>query len=173
MLVAAAGPISNMLLAIGLHLFVDRKTVSTNAGQPRLKGYRQVGDGNGLPPVNCFRVLRDHHQRGSGGVQPHTDSPLMVLGGNFRLVTEPRLSGAFNQLQSYGFIVLIGLLYLGVPSMFTLRPTGCPSSMTQNCRGQHATNRKAASRSSCRRLRTGYACRISTNVFTALSIGML
>ena len=26
------------------------------------------------------------------------------------------LSGAFNQMQSYGFVLLIGLLYLGVPS---------------------------------------------------------
>jgi Zn-dependent protease len=26
------------------------------------------------------------------------------------------LSGAFNQIQSYGFILLIGLLYLGIPS---------------------------------------------------------
>ena len=27
------------------------------------------------------------------------------------------LSGAFDQMQSYGFVLLIGLLYLGVPSM--------------------------------------------------------
>jgi Zn-dependent protease len=26
------------------------------------------------------------------------------------------LSGPFNQMQSYGFVLLIGLLYLGVPS---------------------------------------------------------
>jgi Zn-dependent protease len=119
MIVAAAGPISNLLLATGLFLLlIAGKAMSGDVtsilGQLT---YGRVAEGNTvLVPLTAFAYY---------GViinlilAVFNLIPIAPLDGAAVLsCLLPRsLSGVFDQMQSYGFVLLIGLLYLGVPSM--------------------------------------------------------
>lgn len=119
MIVAAAGPISNLLLAAGLFVFViAAKVMSSEAGNVLAEvAYGRVSGGNTvLAPLMAFAYY---------GIVINLILavfnliPLAPLDGAAVLYgLLPRsLSGAFAQVQNYGFVLLILLLYLGVPSM--------------------------------------------------------
>src|SRR6185295_9061980 len=118
MIVAAAGPVSNVLLAIILFTFLMVvKSVSSN-GAEMIYGVaagRISGDSYLVP----LTVVAYHGMM------------LNLLLAVFNLIPVPPLDGAavlsgllprslanvLDQIQSYGFMLLIALLYLGVPGM--------------------------------------------------------
>ncbi len=118
MLVAAAGPISNLLLASGFFIILMvMKTVSPAANTILQEvAYGGLSAGNGIvAPLMAFAYYGIIINLVLAVFNLIPIAPLdgaAVLSGLL-----PRsLSGAFNQMQSYGFVLLIGLLYLGVPS---------------------------------------------------------
>jgi Zn-dependent protease len=118
MLVAAAGPISNLILAaVFFIILLGLKTVSPAANDVlQAVAYGGATEGNGLVvPFTAFAYF---------GIMINVVLavfnfiPIAPLDGAAVLsgLLPASLSGAFNQIQSYGFILLIGLLYLGIPS---------------------------------------------------------
>ena len=119
MLVAAAGPISNLLLALGLLLcLLVSKAISTDAGYI-LTGvrYGQIVEGSPiLAPLTAFAYYGIIINVVLAVFNLIPIAPLdgaAVLSG----LLPKTMSTAFDQMQNYGFILLIGLLYLGIPSM--------------------------------------------------------
>jgi len=119
MLVAAAGPISNLLLATGFFIcLMAAKMVSSDAGNvlAEIASGRVSGANTVLAPLTAFAYYGIVINLVLAVFNLIPVAPLdgaAVLAGLL-----PRsLSGAFDQVQAYGFVVIIGLLYLGVPSM--------------------------------------------------------
>jgi Zn-dependent protease len=119
MLVAAAGPISNLLLATGLLIcLLISKAASADAGfvLNRVAGGEMVQGSPVLAPLTAFAYY---------GIiinvvlAVFNFIPIAPLDGAAVLsgLLPRSISGAFDQMQSYGFVILIGLLYLGIPSM--------------------------------------------------------
>jgi len=119
MLVAAAGPVSNLLLAFGLLIcLLVSKGVSANAGFVLGRvAYGQIVEGSPiLAPLIAFAYY---------GIiinvilAVFNFIPIAPLDGAAVLsgLLPRSMSVAFDQMQNYGFILLIGLLYLGIPSM--------------------------------------------------------
>jgi Zn-dependent protease len=119
MLVAAAGPISNLLLATGLcACLMVAKVVSPDAGYILSHAaYGDIVEGSPiLAPLIAFAYY---------GIEINlilavfNFIPVAPLDGAAVLsgLLPRSMSAAFDQMQGYGFILLIGLLYLGIPSM--------------------------------------------------------
>lgn len=119
MLVAAAGPISNLLIAAGfLVCLLIFKLISADAGDVLSRvAYGEITQGGSiLAPLVAFAYYGIIINLVLAVFNLIPIAPLdgaAVLSGLL-----PRsVSGAFDQIQSYGFVFLIGLLYMGIPSM--------------------------------------------------------
>ena len=119
MLVAAAGPVSNLLIAGALFiLLMIMKTVSSEAAATvrQVAAYDFFGGNSVLVPLTAVAyngiiiniVLAVFNM-----------IPIAPLDGAAVLsgLLPRSLSRLLDQIQSYGFILLIALLYLGIPAM--------------------------------------------------------
>jgi Zn-dependent protease len=119
MLVAAAGPASNILIALGLFicLMIVKSTSADGAELVRGAAFGALSGGNSVAvplTIVAFHGIILNLVLAVFNLIPV--SPLdgaAVLGG----LLPPSLSGVFEQLQSFGFMILIALLFLGIPSL--------------------------------------------------------
>ena len=115
MLVAAAGPASNLVMAGGLLLILlVMKSTSSSMGLIVNQVVRGVGPDGIVPTLISMAYFGVMINLILAIFNLIPVSPLdgaAVLSG----LLPPSLARGFDMLQSYGFLILIGLLYLGVP----------------------------------------------------------
>jgi Zn-dependent protease len=119
MLVAAAGPLSNLLIAAGLFIvLMIMKTISPEGAATvrQVARYDFFGGNSILVPLTAVAYTGIIINIVLAVFNMIPVAPLdgaAVLSGLL-----PRsLSGALDQIQSYGFILLLVLLYTGIPAM--------------------------------------------------------
>ncbi|HEY2380451.1 MAG TPA: site-2 protease family protein [Terriglobia bacterium] len=119
MLVAAAGPISNLLLATWFFLWlVAAKAMSGEVADILTQLiYGRAADGNTI--LAAMTAFAFYGMLINLILAVFNLIPVAPLDGAAVLsgLLPRSFSGVFNQMQSYGFVLLIALLYLGVPSM--------------------------------------------------------
>ncbi len=118
MLVAAAGPISNLLLATLLFIFLivvksflsnDREIISRVV-------FNEISGGSILLPLT---VVAYHGMMLNLLLAVFNLIPVAPLDGAAVVsgLLPRALANALEQMQSYGFMLLLALLYLGIPGM--------------------------------------------------------
>jgi len=109
MIVAAAGPISNLLQAavwaVAFHAAVGASSPAANAGLVLESLYRAVEINVLLAFFNLIPV-------------PPLDGGNVLLG-----LLPPRLAVSYGQLRQYGFLVLYALMFTGLASAWIVPPT--------------------------------------------------
>ena len=119
MLVAAAGPVSNLLLATGLLIFLLlSKALSADAGTV-LTGVSLGLMMEGHPVLAPLTAFAYYGIIINVVLAVFNFIPVAPLDGAAVLsgLLPRSLSSVFDEMQSYGFVLLLGLLYLGIPAM--------------------------------------------------------
>jgi len=118
MMVAAAGPVSNLLLATILFTFLMIIKVTSADGADMI--YRVAGNQiNGPSILIPLTVVAYQGMMLNLLLAVFNFIPIAPLDGAAVLsgLLPRSLANALDQIQSYGFVLLIALLYLGVPGM--------------------------------------------------------